>query len=214
MELTSDVLGKIGQLPTGNIADNNSIQGTMDEDIKPLHPSMHLTGTAVTVECFPGDNLAFYQGIEAAHAGDVIVFASHGYTKAGHFGDMMATACKRKGIAGVVIDGACRDKNDICELGFPVFARTTCPAGTVKESLGKINCDVTVGNVTVHPGDLIVGDCDGVIVVRQQDINQVIMKACNKFDHENEIRKRLEAGESILSVYGFDTLIEKKKAGN
>lgn len=128
---------ELKERPTGKVADNNTIQGTMDYEIKPVDPACHLIGKAVTVQCCPGDNLAFYQGNHAAGKGDVLVFACHGYTKGGHFGDMMATACIAKGIAGVVIDGTCRDSQDIKALHFPAFARGFCPQGTVKASKGR-----------------------------------------------------------------------------
>ena len=108
MELTKETLEKLQKLPTGNVADNNTAaprQGTMDSGIKPIDSKSHMVGRALTVRCYPGDNLALHQGMDAAHAGDVLVFDCHGYTEAGHFGDIMALACKLKGIAGVVIDG-------------------------------------------------------------------------------------------------------------
>ena len=134
MELTKETLEKLQKLPTGNVADNNTgapRQGTMDSGIKPIDSRSHMAGRAVTVRCYPGDNLALHQGMDAAHAGDVLVFDCHGYTEAGHFGDIMALACKLKGIAGVVIDGCCRDAEDIKELGLPVTERYVKVCSTI-----------------------------------------------------------------------------------
>ena len=212
MILTDENRRVLDQLPTGNIADNNNSvphQGTMDSGIKPVDSRSHMVGRAVTVQCYPGDNLALHQGIYAAGAGDVLVFDCHGYTEAGHFGDIMALACKVRGIAGVIIDGSCRDAEDIKELGLPVFVRAFQPSGTVKASLAKINVPVVCGGVRVNPGDLIVGDCDGVVVIPQECEDEVIEKACAKFDKEKKIVEELKAGKTTLEIYGFDRLIQK-----
>ena len=156
------------QLPTGNIADNNNFmphQGVMDTAIKPVNPKTKMVGRAYTAQCFPGDNLALHQAIYAANPGDVLIIDCHGYDKAGHFGDIMATASKLHGLAGVVIDGSCRDSEDIRELGFPVFARSYNPAGTVKESLAKLGVPVTVGGITVRTGETCSAESYLLIIV-------------------------------------------------
>ena len=121
MELTSEKRKELSKLPAGNVADMAGARQIMDSGIKPIDPKSKMVGRAVTTECFPGDNLALHMGMAAAEAGDVLVFDCKGYIEAGHFGDMMATACKIKGIAGVIIDGSCRDSEDIRELGLPAI---------------------------------------------------------------------------------------------
>jgi len=215
MELTKETLSRLDKLPTGNVADNNNNapwQGVMDSGIKPLDPKSHMVGRAVTVQCYPGDNLALHQGIYACQPGDVLVCDCHGYIEAGHFGDIMATACKVRGIAGVIIDGSCRDAQDIVELGLPMFVRGLNPSGTVKESLAKLNVPVRCGGVEVHPGDIVLGDCDGVVVIPKADEDAVFEKAIAKFEKEQHIVDQLLAGKTTLEVYGFDKLIEKKQA--
>ena len=215
MELTKEMLSTLDKLPTGNVADNNNNaprQGVMDSGIKPLDPKSHMVGRAVTVQCYPGDNLALHQGIYACQPGDVLVCDCHGYVEAGHFGDIMATACKVRGIAGVIIDGSCRDAQDIVALGLPVFVRGLNPSGTVKESLAKLNVPVRCGGVEIHPGDIVLGDCDGVVVVPQDDEDAVFEKAIAKFEKEQHIVEQLLAGKTTMEVYGFDRLIEKKQA--
>ncbi len=211
MELTAEKRAELLQLPCGNIADNNPAGGVMDPGVKPLDPSMKMVGRALPVRCYPGDNLALYQGIDAARPGDVLVFDCGGYA-AGHFGDMMAHACLAKGIAGVVIDGTCRDRNDIVELGLPVFTRGLNPAGTVKASLGKVGERVVAGGVSVEPGDIVFGDCDGVVVVPAAEADEVFAAALAKHRKEELIAARLDAGESALEVYGFDKLVERLSA--
>lgn len=210
MELTKDKVQELSKLPTGNVADLVGPQFVMNSSIKPIDPKSKMIGRAVTVNCFPGDNLALHQGMAEAKAGDVLVFDCKGYTEAGHFGDMMATACKVKGIAGVVIDGSCRDSQDILELGLPVFVRAFNPRGTVKESLGSVNVPIVCGSVSVKPGDIIFGDCDGVVVVPQEREDEVFAKALKKYDYEIEVREKLLSGMSTMEVYGFDKLVERK----
>ena len=211
MELTVEKRVELLRLPCGNIADNNPVGGVMDPGVRPLDPSMKMIGRALPVRCYPGDNLALYQGIDAARPGDVLVFDCGGYA-AGHFGDMMAHACLAKGVAGVVIDGTCRDRNDIVELGLPVFTRGLNPAGTVKASLGKVGERVIAGGVAVEPGDIVFGDCDGVVVVPAAEADQVFDAALAKHRKEELIAARLDAGESALEVYGFDKLVERLSA--
>ena len=211
MELTDEKRSELLRLPCGNIADNNPSGGVMDPGIKPLDPYMKMVGRALPVRCYPGDNLALYQGIEAARPGDVLVFDCGGYA-AGHFGDMMAHACMAKGVAGVVIDGTCRDRNDIVELGLPVFTRGLNPAGTVKASLGRVGERLVAGSVAVAPGDIVFGDCDGVVVVPAGEADVVFAAALAKHHKEEMIAERLDAGESALAVYGFDKLIGKLSA--
>ncbi len=213
MDLTKEVRENLLKLPTGNIADNNNSitkQGVMDTSIKPVDPKMKMIGRAFTSRCFPGDNLALHQAIYAANPGDVLILDLHGYSNAGHFGDIMANACKERGLAGVVIDGSCRDSEDIRELGFPVFVRGFNPSGTVKESLAVLNVPVSCGGIIVNPGDIIFGDCDGVVVIPKEDEDEVFKKALNKYDHEQEILKELKSGKTTLEIYSFDKIIEKK----
>lgn len=214
MELTAEIREKLLQLPTGNIADNNNAapnQGVMDTAIKPIDRTSKMVGRAFTAQCFPGDNLALHQAIYAAHPGDVLVLDVHGYNNAGHFGDIMATACKIRGIAGVVIDGSCRDAEDIRELGLPVFVRGFNPSGTVKESLAKLNVPVRCGGILVNPGDIIFGDCDGVVVIPSVQEDVVMEKAVAKFEKEKHIIEQLNEGRTTLEIYGFDKLIARKQ---
>ena len=214
MELTKEKIAELIQLPTGNIADSNTNaprQGVMHSSIKPIDPESHVLGRAVTARCYPGDNLALHQAIYAAHEGDVLVLDCHGYTEAGHFGDIMALACQVRGIAGVILDGSCRDSQDIKAMGFPMFVKAFNPSGTVKKSLGEVNVPVICGGVKVNPGDIVAGDCDGVVIIPREDEDEVFRKALVKFEKEQHIVEALKAGKTTIEIYGFDSLIEKLK---
>ena len=211
MKLTKELIKTYAQMPTGNVADNNPNGGVLPSAIRPLDPTLHMIGRAVTVDCAPGDNLALHQGIEAAGEGDVLVFDCKGFTEAGHFGDMMANACKVKGIAGVIINGSCRDGEDIRALHYPVYVKALCPAHTVKEALAKINVPLNIDGVIVNPGDLIFADGDGIVVIPAAEEDTVMARAMQKFEKEKEILKRILSGERTMAIYGFDRLVEEKR---
>lgn len=173
-----------------------------------------MIGRAFPVACFSGDNLALHQGIYAAKPGDVLVFDCQGYDQAGHLGDIMTTAAKLRGLAGIVINGSCRDEEDIRASGFPVFSKGISPAGTVKEKLARLNVAITIGDIPVHPGDLVFGDGDGVVIIPQEYEDEVIEKALKKYNREQQILRDLQAGKTTLEIYGFSRLIEQKQAAN
>ncbi len=208
--LTQDEVAQFKSLPTGNVCDANGKGGNMDSGIKPIDPRSKLVGPAVTVRCQPADNLILHKAIYEATPGSVLVIDAHGYTEAGPFGGIMSTACMERGIAGVILDGACRDANEIQDMGFPFFIRALNPGGTVKESLGPINQPIQCGGIQVRPGDLIVGDRDGVVVVQQEKARDVLKRAQAIFDREVKIMDLLHQGKTTLEIYEFDKLLESK----
>jgi 4-hydroxy-4-methyl-2-oxoglutarate aldolase len=193
------------------VCDANGKTGNMHSGIKPIDPQSKLVGPAVTVRCLPGDNLVLHKAIYEAGPGAVLVIDSHGYTEAGPFGDIMVTACMVRGIAGVVLDGACRDANDIQEMRFPFFTRGLNPGGTVKETLGPINGTIQCGGVTVRAGDIIFGDRDGVVVIPQETWREVLERAEAIFDREIKVREMLHQGKTTLEIFGFDKVLAQKE---
>ena len=168
------VMERFQRLPLGNICDANGKRGSMDPAIRPVDPSLHMVGRAYTVRCHPGDNLAIHKAITEAPDGSVLVIDAGGYTGGGHIGEIMCFACMQRGIRGLVIDGTCRDADDIQALGFPVFSRGFNPGGTVKETVGQTEIPIVCGGVPVRPGDLVVGNRDGVVVVAKENIEAVL----------------------------------------
>jgi 4-hydroxy-4-methyl-2-oxoglutarate aldolase len=208
--LSREELEEFTKLPTGNICDANGKSGNMEFYIKPLDKNSKLVGYACTVMCPPGDNLIIHKAIYEAEPGSVLVINAHGYTGAGPIGEIIVLACKERGIAGIVIDGMCRDANDIEELGFPFFCRGLNPGGTVKESWGTINEPIHCGGVIVNPGDVVVGDRDGVVVVPKNKARDVLNRAKAIANKEIKVREMLKQGKTTLEIYGFDKLIEQK----
>lgn len=188
-------------IPTGNICDSNDRLGAMDSGIQALDRHMTVVGRAFTAFCPPGDNLTIHKAVLEAQPGDVLVVNCGGYLQAGVFGELLATSCRARGIAGIVIDGACRDKNELIEMNFPTFVRGTCPNGTVKEDCGDTNVPMTCGGLTVEPGDVIIGDCDGVVVIPKAKAETVLEKSKAKKAFEDSIRDKLAEGVSTAELF-------------
>ena len=189
--------------PTGNICDANGGRGVMDAGIHPLDRHMKVAGRALTVACAAGDNLTIHKAVLLAKPGDVLVINCGGYLNAGVFGEMLALSCRARGIAGVVIDGSCRDVNDLIDMNFPTFVRGVNPCGTIKDTCGAVGGQVLCGGVTVRTGDVVVGDCDGVVVVAQADAEDILHKALAKKQREDEMRPLLMAGGTTAELLGL-----------
>jgi 4-hydroxy-4-methyl-2-oxoglutarate aldolase len=195
--------GRLGALGTATVAEALATARVLDPAPRPLAPGMRLAGPARTVRCRPGDNLALHRAIAAAQPGDVIVVDYGGSLGSGPFGEIMALACQMRGIAGLVTDGAVRDSEQIAALGFPVFARGLNIRGTVKSDPGEIDVPVTLCGATVDPGDMIVADADGVIVVPMAEVAAALSAAEARASREAQAMDRLRAGESTLQILGL-----------
>lgn len=189
-------------IPTGNICDcMPEKRAAMDSGIKPLDRNMRVVGTALTVACAAGDNLTIHKAVLEAKPGDVLVVNCGGFVGGGVFGELLATACAGRGIVGVVVDGSTRDTNDLIEMNFPTFSRGICPDGTGKGTCGAIGAPVPCGGKMVHNGDLIVGDCDGVVVVPAEMAEEVVQKAKEKKAFEDDAKQKLEAGATTAELF-------------
>jgi 4-hydroxy-4-methyl-2-oxoglutarate aldolase len=151
-----------------------------------------------------------HKAIYVAQPGDVIVADAEGYTEAGAWGEIMAVAAQKRGIAGLVFNGGVRDAQAMSELGFPVFSRALCIKGTEKISLGWINHPLILDNVIIHPGDLILGDRDGVVVVKREEAEEVLQKSLAREEKERGVKERLMRGESTLDIYGFAGILKAR----
>lgn len=177
--------------------------GAMDPALKPLDPSMRVAGRALTVDCPPGDNLAVQYATSIAQPGDVLVVDAKAFCDAGPWGDILTQYAQRRGVAGLVIDGAVRDSRDIVDLGFPTFSRAVCIKGTDKFNPGRVNVPVTCGGVLVTPGDVVVGDADGLTVVPADRVSEAVRLADAREQKEAEFRAALDRGESLLDLMGL-----------
>ena len=194
-------------IPTGVISDAMGRAGSMAAEIKPVWPRARIVGPALTVRTFPADNLMIHKAVTLAKPGDVLVVNAGGYRDAAVFGDLLGYSCKVHGIAGVVIDGASRDAEGMAAIGFPVFARAVLPMGSFKDSPGSINVPVSCGGVAVRPGDIIVGDGDGVVVVPTEEAADVLAKAQAVMAKEQQTRERLTKGEYLYDMLKLEDVL-------
>lgn len=183
-------------------------RNAMDPAIKPLDRSMRLAGRALTVRCHTGDNLMLIKAISMAQKGDVIVADMGNAVANGPFGEVLAVECVTKGLAGLIVNCAVRDSQEIIQLGFPVFSAQICISGTAKATLGTINHPISCGGVIVNPGDVIVADADGVVIVPLDEAEDVLNAANARTAKEAEVMKRLRAGESLFDIYGYQKVFD------
>jgi 4-hydroxy-4-methyl-2-oxoglutarate aldolase len=178
-------------------------RGALPHHIKPISPRMKIAGPAVTVSSPPMDNLMLHQAIYVAEPGSVLVVEVNRGYEGGYWGEIMTIAAQQRNIAGLVIDGCVRDADPIEHLGFPVFSRGLSVRGTDKQGGGHINWPIVVGDITVNPGDLVVGDRDGVIVVPAAEISSALEAAQKREAKEEQTKKNIIAGKSTLAIYGW-----------
>lgn len=161
-----------------------------------------IAGPAVTALCPPGDNLSMHRALRLAQAGDVLVVVCQSETSAAQWGDVATRYALKMGLAGVVVQGSVRDVDTVSALGLPVWATAVWPIHADKGKLGAVNLPVTCGDVLVRPGDLVVGDGDGVVVVARQHAAEVVQAAKAKMAREDEIAAAIERGEALWDLSG------------
>jgi len=174
--------------------------GAIDRSIKPIDTGLVICGSAFTVSCAAGDNLGLHIALDLAEPGDVLVAETNGSADFGYWGEIMAAAAIQKGISGIVIDGCVRDYAQIRKLKFPIFSKGLCIRGTNKNLFYSINYPIVVGNVLINPGDLILGDEDGVVVIDQDQISEVIERAIEREKKEKLIIEGLNEGKSLREL--------------
>ncbi|CAM2169805.1 4-hydroxy-4-methyl-2-oxoglutarate aldolase [Paraburkholderia sacchari] len=199
------VVERARNLPTATLHEAGGKIGALPSAIKPVAPGFRICGTAFTIHSSGGDNLWLHRALVLAQPGDVLVVYANGAYEHGYWGEVMTTQAKTRGLNGLVIDGGVRDADLLEQIGFPVFARGLSIRGTGKDygAIGWLNAPVRIGNVTVSPGDLIVGDRDGVVAIPRDQAAKVVEKAMQREADEQAICKRLEAGENTMQIYGF-----------
>ncbi|QYN33673.1 4-carboxy-4-hydroxy-2-oxoadipate aldolase/oxaloacetate decarboxylase [Pseudonocardia sp. DSM 110487] len=191
---------ELGRFSAATIHEAQGRIGALDSRLKPVDPDMEFCGPAYTVVCAPRDNIMLQVAIAYAAAGDVVVASAGEYTEAGSFGDVLANACLAKGLGGLLTDSGVRDTRELKALGFPVFSRSICIKGTVKETVGPMNVPVIVGGAEIRPGDVVRGDADGVVVVRRESLADVVQAAKEREDAEARYIAEYHAGRTVLEV--------------
>jgi 4-hydroxy-4-methyl-2-oxoglutarate aldolase len=195
--VSPDVVKRASTFAASILADVAGRRGTLDGRIQPLSASMRLAGPAFTIEVRPGDNLMIHAAISMARPGDILVIDGKADRTCALMGSIMINACKKVALGGVVIDGAVRDTEELRELGFPVYAICANPNGPTKFVPGRINWPISCGGIAVRPGDLLVGDADGVVVVEREKAGSLLDAAAKKVADERARIADIVAGKNL-----------------
>ena len=201
--ISRELLDAFATFDTATLYESAGQKGMIDPAIRPVWPGAKLCGPALTVRCPPRDNLMLHQAVSMAEPGDILVASADAFLLAGAWGEILTVAAQARGIGGLVIDGATRDTEAIAGRGFPVFSRGRAIGACTKERFGTIGEPLDFCGMRVRPGDLVVGDVDGVVVIDQDQFQQVYEAALARRDREQVLMDELLRGKTTLELLGL-----------
>jgi len=199
----AEAVKMLGQMGVATVHEAQGRTGLLAPYMRPIYKSAGFAGPAVTVLCQAGDNLMIHAAVELCQPGDVLVVTCTAESTDGMFGDLLATSLRARGVAGLVINAGVRDVADLTAMDFPVWSKAISAMGTVKATLGSVNVPITCAGELIRPGDAVIGDLDGVVVVPREDVAEVVKASQQRIAKEEKNRERLRAGEAGLDMYGL-----------
>jgi 4-hydroxy-4-methyl-2-oxoglutarate aldolase len=193
----------LGAQGSATVSEAQGRTGLMQPYMRPTYPTARVAGSAVTVLCHPGDNIMIHAAIEVCQPGDVLVVAVTSPSTCGMFGELMGTSCQTHGIRALIVDAGIRDVAELTTMQFPVWAKAISAQGPLKAVPGSVNVEIVCAGVTVRPGDVVVGDTDGVVIVPREQAAEVARIGQERVEREEQVRARLKAGEYGVNFQGL-----------
>ena len=201
--VAQETINLLGELGVATVHEAQGRTGLLRPYMRPIYADARVAGSAVTVSCQPGDNLMIHAAMDVVKPGDVLVVVTTSESTDGMFGDLLGDSCLAHGVRGLIIDAGVRDTTELTAMKFPVWAKAVSAQGTVKATAGSVNVPVVCAGAPILPGDIIIGDQDGVVVVPYDQAVSIAAAGEKRRAKEDATRKRLQAGELGLDIYGL-----------